>query len=160
MNISKRIFKLALTLSVLSAMLLSGLLWPSVNVATGASPNSNAAALPQLKIKLPKISISIFIGRAKKKCGGFGLCKITLGAVSAADRARTVNAELTTTDDGKLHLTFLGKAPDEGPTLFVDDDITLSSEIAQKLGVKSATIHKGEYAFSGRKSLLNARLTK
>jgi hypothetical protein len=54
----------------------------------------------------------------------------------------------------------LDKAPEEGATLFVDQDITLSSEIAQKLGFKTATIQRGEYAFSASQTLLTARLTK
>ena len=73
---------------------------------------------------------------------------------------RSVNAELSTAADGKLQLALLGKAPEEGRTLFIDQDIPLSPEIAKKLGVKNGTIQRGEYAFSGGKSLLNARLTK
>ncbi len=71
-----------------------------------------------------------------------------------------MEAELTKTDDGKLQLTLLKKAPEEGRTLFVDKDIPLSQEIAKKLGVRSATIRRGEYAFSANKSSVNARLTK
>jgi hypothetical protein len=70
------------------------------------------------------------------------------------------NAELSADSDGKLQLTLLDKAPEEGRTLFIDQDIPLSPEIARKLGFKNGTIQRGEYAFSGNKSLLNARLTK
>lgn len=151
MNMSKRIFKPAITLLVMSAMLFSASLWASVQVATGASPKSNAAVAPPFPIK-----ITITIGRASKKCARFGICKITLGTVSANER--TVNAELSTAGDGKLQLRLLAKAPEEGKTLFVDEDIPLSSEIAQKLGLRNATIRKGQYAFGGSKSLLNARI--
>jgi len=150
MKMSKRIFKSAITLFVMSAMTFSVALWPSVQGATAASQKA--------ALKLPKISISITIGRAKKACGGFGICKITLGKISAAQR--TVNGELRATDDGKLQLTLLQKAPEEGGTLFVDQDIPLSQEIARKLGVKNATIQQGEYAFSASKSVLSARMKR
>jgi hypothetical protein len=161
MTMSKQIYKPAITLFVMSAMLFLGSLWRSVQA--GGSPKRKAAALPQAQIKIPKIPISLEIGRKKKgKCEfAFGICKITIGIVSVtADKARTVNAELSEAADGKLQLTLLGKSPIEGKTLFVDEDIPLSSEIAQKLGVKNATIRKGQYAFGGNKSVLNARLTR
>jgi hypothetical protein len=163
MNMSKRIFKPAVRLFVMSAMLFLGSLWASVPVATGARPKSKAPAPPQAQLKIPKIPISLEIGRKRKgKCEfAFGICKITIGIVSVtANKAGSVNAELTTTEDGKLQLTLLAKAPVEGKTLFVDEDIPLSQEIAEKLGVRNATIRRGAYAFSARKSVLNARLTK
>jgi hypothetical protein len=147
MKMSNRIFKAAITLSVMSAMLVSWLMWPSVR---GANPKTKAAAA------FPPITITF--GRAKKGCSGFGICKITIGRVIATERV--VRAELSATSDGKVLLTLLGKPPEEGKTLFIDEDIPLSPEIAQKLGVKSATIQKGEYAFSANKSVLNARLTR
>ncbi len=150
MKMSKRIFKTAITLFVMSAMMFSGSLWPSVQGTTGAS---------QLKIRIP-IKITITFGRASKKCAGFGVCKITLGLSSASATSRSVGAELSAIDDGKLQIALLGKPPEEGRTLFIDEDIPLSQEIAQKLGVRNATIQRGEYAFSANKSVLNARLTK
>ena len=131
---------------------------PSVQAATDASPTSTAAALQaNQKLKLPKISISLTFGRASKKCGGWGICKITLGKLTAA---RTVPAELSRTEDGKLELRVLGKASEEEPTFFVDEDVPLSADIAKQLGVRNATIQRGEYAFSASRSVLNARLTK
>ena len=147
MKLANRIFKPAVALVALSILLFSGTFWPSVQSAPGQSQ----------KLKLPKISISIHFGRAKKNCGGWGICKITLGKLSAA---RTVQAELGRTEDGKLELRMLERASDEGPTLFVDEDIPLSANIAKQLGVRSATIQRGEYAFSASKSVLNARLSK
>lgn len=126
-------------------------------VTSPASLTSDAAAIQSQKLKLPKISISLTFGRAKKNCGGWGICKITVGKLSAA---RTVQAELSRTEDGKLELRLLERASEEGPTLFVDEDVPLSAEIAKQLGVKNATIQRGEYAFSASKSRLNARLTK
>lgn len=150
MNMSKRIFKPASTLFVMSAMLFSGSLWQSVQ----------AGGRPKSKAPVPiSISITITIGRASKGCRGFGICKISIGKVVAAS-ARTVQAELSEAGDGKLQLTLLGKAPEEGQTLFIDQDIPLSSATAKKLGFRNATIRRGQYAFGGNKSVLNARLTK
>jgi hypothetical protein len=153
MKTSKRIFKPAITLFVMSAMLFSVSLWPSVQGATGASPKSNAAAAL-------KISVSVRVGRSSRGCRGFGICSVVIVLSRISLDQRTVRAELSTAADGQLQLTLLDKAPDEGQTLFVDQDIQLSQEIAQKLGFKSATIQQGEYAFSGSRSLLSARLTR
>jgi hypothetical protein len=147
MKLANRIFKPAVALVAVGVMVLLGSFWPAAQSAPSQIQN----------LKLPKISISIFFGRAKKNCGGWGICKITLGKLTAA---RTVQAELSRTADGKLELRMLEKASEEGPTLFVDEDIPLSADIARQLGLKSATIQRGEYAFSGRRSVLNARLTK
>jgi hypothetical protein len=149
MKTSNRIFKAAITLVAMSAMMFLVLLSPSVQSTTGASQKSS-------KISFPPISITF--GRASKGCRGFGICKITIGKVIASERV--VTAELSATSDGKVLLTLLGKAPEEGRTLFIDQDIPLSPEIAQKLGVKSATIQQGEYAFSANKAVLGARLTR
>ena len=150
MKMSKRIFKATIALSIMSAMLLSGSLWPSVQ---GASPKSKASAAISIKVTLT-------FGRASKGCRGFGICKISIGVGKVIATQRNVNAELSTAGDGRLQLTLLQKAPEEGQTLFIDQDIPLSPEIAQKLGVKSATIQRGEYAFSANKSVLSARLTR
>lgn len=160
MKITQQIIKPAISLFALSAVLLSWTWGPSAQGATSASPLRTAAAFHIQKIKFPPITISINFGRKKKGVcnSGFGVCSITLGKLSSAPRS--VSAELVKVDDGRLELRLLEKAPEEGQTLFVDEDITLSAEIAQKLGVKSATIHRGEYAFSANKSVVNARLTK
>lgn len=130
----------------------------SIPVATVASLTTNDAAAQ--KIKFPPIKISLYFGRASKNCGGFGICKITFGKLQIAEKGRIVRAELSTAGDGKLQLALLEKAPEEGQTLFVDQDIPLSPDIAKQLGLKSGTIRRGEYAFSENKSLLNARLTR
>jgi hypothetical protein len=150
MKMSNRILKATITIFAMGAIAFSVSFWPSVQSTTGASQKENA------KIKFPTITITI--GRASKGCRGFGICKISIGKVIASERV--VTAELSASNDGKVLLTLLGKAPEEGQTLFIDQDIPLSPEIAQKLGVKSATIQKGEYAFSANKSVLSARLTR
>lgn len=156
MKMLKRIFKPATALFALSALLFLASLSSPVQGITGTSPKNNARAA----LKFPKISITITIGRASRKCGGFGICKISLGFATASIEKRRVKAELTRTDDGKLEITLLEKAPEEGQTLVIDQDIPLSRSIAQKLGVRRATIPRGEYSFSENKSRLDARLTK
>ena len=162
MKISKRIFKPGVTHALMGAILLTGSFWPQSNSAMAANPKSGATAAI--------IQIVVDFGRRgtctpqQNQQGitcreGFGICrlKITIGPVATKRSAR---GELSVTADGKLQLKLLGKVQGEGPTLFVDEDIQLSSDIARKLGLKSATITKGEYQFSASKSLLNARLTK
>lgn len=149
MKLSKRILKPGLMLLAMSAILFAG-----ASHMASAKPKNVPQAL-----KLPKISITITIGRASKKCGGFGLCKITVGSITAASK-RTVRAELTSNADGKMELNLLDKAPDEGQTLFIDQDIVLSRNGATRLGYRAVTIRKGEYAFGDNKSLLNARVSR
>ena len=151
MNMSKRIFKLAGILLVMCTMLFAGA-WQSVQAGGGPK----AKAKPALPIS---ISITLTFGRASKGCRGFGICKITIGKLTSTN-ARMVQAELSPAGDGKLQLTLLGKAPEEGQTLFIDQDITLAADSARRLGFRTATIRRGAYAFGGNKSVLNARLTK
>ena len=94
-------------------------------------------------------------------CRKFVICSITIGGggrTSVSNRA--VRGKLSANADGKLTVAFLAKPPDEGPTLFLDQDITVPPALAKKLGFKSATVLKGEYAFNSRRAVLNARLTK
>lgn len=158
MKTSKLIFKSTVSLLVLGIMLLSGALQPAAQSATALSSTGTAVAFQtSQKIKFPKISISITIGRASKGCKSFGICKISLGTIKAE---RTVRGELSRGEDGKLEIALLEKAPEEGRTLFIDQDIQLGPNLAQKLDVKNATIRRGAYAFSASKSRINARLTK
>jgi len=115
---------------------------------TGGSPA--AAAI--------KVTVTVQIGRRSQNCAGFGVCKITIGASVATKRE--VRGELSTNEDGKLSLALLGKAPDEGQTLILDEDVIVPAEAAKKLGLKSATLLRGQYAFSASKAVLNARLAK
>lgn len=151
MKSSDRIFKFGVTLAVACALLLSMSSWPSAHGAAGASPKSNVAAALT-------VTVTIDIGRPRHNCTGFGICRVSITGSTAT--ARRVRGELSTAGDGKLQLTLLDKAPDEGQTLFVDQDVPLSPDIAKKLGLKSATVLRGEYAFSASKSMLNAQLTK
>ncbi len=106
-----------------------------------------------------RISVTVTITFGKPgRCTGFGICKITLGAGAVSKRA--VKGELSLEDNGKLALGVAGKVPDEEPTLVIDQDIPLSSDIAKKLGLKSATIEKGSYPFSGGRVVFNAKLAR
>jgi hypothetical protein len=152
MNMSKRIFKSAAILFVMCAMLLSGATWRSVQAGGGPK----AKAKPALPIS---ISITITFGRASKGYRGIGICKLTIGKLTSTN-ARLIEAELSPAGDGKLQLTLVGRAPEEGPTLFIDQDITLTADSAKRLGFRTVTIRRGAYAFGGNKSVLSARLTK
>lgn len=118
-------------------------------VTSPASVTSQVAALPKP---------CLYFGKAKKGCGGWGICKI--GFCAAGGASRSVGVDLKVVGGGKLELRLLKRVPEEEPVLSVDEDIQLSAEIAKQLGVKNATIRKGEYAFSASKSVLNARFTK
>ena len=147
---SKRIFKPVSALFMTSGLLFSASLWSPVQ----------AGSRPKAKAAIPiSITITLTFGRAKKQCGGFGICKITIGKLTAVT-ARTVEAELSPVSGGRLELTLLGNPPEKGRTLFIDEDIPLSSDSARRLGFRTATIKRGQYAFGGNKSVLNARLTR
>lgn len=150
MKLSKRTFKSGIMLLAMSAIMFA---------ATSQLAIAKPKHTPQAALKLPKISISITFGRAKKKCGGFGICKITLGAIAASE-GRVLRAELIANQDGKMELNLLDNPPEEGQTLFIDQDIVLTRDGARRLGYRTVTIRQGEYAFSNKKSLLNARVTR
>jgi hypothetical protein len=141
--------KLGFALAMACAVLFSLPSGPSVQGKTGNNLTAASAA---------SVSVVLDIGRKSRNCTGFGVCKITVTASTASKRA--VKGELSTTSDGKLTLALLGKASDEGETLFLDEDVVVPAEAAKKLGLKNATLLKGQYAFSASKAVLNARLIK
>jgi hypothetical protein len=98
-------------------------------------------------------------GRKDLGCKGAGLCYIIIpeGPKTAA---REVQAQLSTNADGKIAVDFLTKPPEEGPTLFIDEDIAAPPAIAAELGFKSVILLKGKYAYNSRRSVINARLVK
>lgn len=158
-KLSQRTFMFGGGIAVACALLLALAVWPQAQGATGTSPKHNSAAAVEVSI-----SVVFDIGRPRTRdpitgnCSGFGLCRVTLsGTVSAA---RAITGLVALREDGKLELTFQGKLPESGSTLFIDDDFPLSSEIARKLGLRSATIVSGQYSLSAGKVLVNARLVK
>jgi len=136
--------KLGFALAAACAVLFTLPAGPSVQGKTGARPTAASAV---------KVSVVVDIGRKAQGCTGFGVCKVTL----TASTKRAVKGELSTTGDGKLTLALLSKAPDEGQTLFLDEDIAIPAEAATKLGLKNATLLKGAYTFSAGRSGLDAR---
>jgi hypothetical protein len=141
--------KLGLALVAAVILTIAALVW------TPARGRSSAKALPPpAKISLV---VTIFFGRPSN-CAGFGICKITLGVGRL--NTRELKGDLSLEDNGKLAIAVNGKAPDEQPTLDIDQDLPLSADIAKKLGLKSATIAKGSYSFSGGRAVLDAQLVK
>jgi hypothetical protein len=141
--------KLGFTLVTVVALTLAALVWTPVR------GKSSANALPPAASRV-SVVVTIYIGKPST-CTGFGICKITLGG-SLSKRA--LKGTLTAEDNGKLSLSVEGKAPDEEPTLVIERDMPLSSDVATKLGLKSATITSGSYPFSEGKTVFNARLVK
>ncbi|MGH9767096.1 MAG: hypothetical protein ACREAB_06635 [Blastocatellia bacterium] len=141
--------KLGCALVMASALLFALPAGQSVQGKTGNKLTATAAI---------KVSVTIHIGRNSRNCTGFGVCKVTISASTASKRA--VNGELSTTDDGKLTLALLGKAPDETQTLILDEDVPVPAEAAKKLGLGGATLLKGQYAFNASRAVLSARLIK
>jgi hypothetical protein len=144
--------KLGFSLVAVCALLLASPVRPPVRGTANASALISAFG--------PKVNIQIDFGRPRFNCTGFGICKVTEGSVATVRSNRILKGALTLDNNGKLELSVAGKPPDEGPTLFIDDDIPLSPEIARSLGSRSTTIARGEYAFSGGKALLNAKVAK
>ena len=98
------------------------------------------------------------IGRQNVDCKYFGLCKVAASDETA--HCRKLRAQLSTNADGKVIVEFLDKPPEEGPTLFIDEDIAAPPAVATGLGFKRVTLLKGEYAYNSRRSVINARLVK
>jgi hypothetical protein len=145
--------KLGFSLVAVCALLLMSPVRPPVQGTANAGALTSAFG--------PKVNIQIDFGRPRFNCTGFGICKvINEGSVATVRSKRILKGALSLDNNGKLELSVAGKPPDEGPTLFIDDDIPLSPEIARSLSSRSTTIARGEYAFSGGKALLNAKVAK
>jgi hypothetical protein len=139
--------KLGFALAVACAVLFTLPAGPSVQGKTGSRPTAASAA---------KVAVIVDIGRKALGCTGFGVCRVTLTVSSKS----AVKAELSTTSDGKLTLALLSKVPDESQKIVLDEDVAIPAEAASKLGLKSATLLQGEYAFSASRAVLNARLLR
>jgi len=145
--------KLGFSLVAVCALLLASPVRLPVHGTANASALTSAFG--------PKVNIQIDFGRPRVNCTGFGICKVvTEGSVATVHSKRILKGTLSLDNNGKLELSVAGKPPDEGPTLFIDDDIPLSPEIARSLGGRNTTIARGEYAFSAGKALLNAKVAK
>ena len=105
------------------------------------------------------VEVEAEIGRKSKGCRKFGICKVKVGGGGTIGD-RVVKTQLSTNGDGTITATFFGKAPDEEATLFLDEDVVVPPAAAEKLGFKSVTLLRGQYAFSANRARLNARLVK
>jgi hypothetical protein len=140
--------KLGFALVAVVALTLAALVWTPVR------GKSSANALPPAA----KFSAGVVITIGKPStCKGFGICKI---ALSGSLNKRSVKGTITAEDNGKLSLSVEGDVPDAEASLIIERDVDLSSDIAKKLGLKSATITSGSYPFSAGKTVFNARLVK
>jgi hypothetical protein len=140
--------KIGFAIAAMCALALAALVWAPVQKTTSANALPTAA----------KVTVEVIITIGKPStCTGFGICKIKLGGTLSK---QSVKGTLTAEDDGKLSISIPGKAPGAEPAMVLDRDLLLSSDIANKLGLKSATITSGSYPFSGGKAVFNARLVR
>jgi hypothetical protein len=103
------------------------------------SSNPNGHVL--LPVQTVGITINIKIGRRSSGCRGFGICEIWIGA-DIADR--TVPSSVSV-DGGTLKVDFLGKLPEQGDVMTIDEDIVLDNATSLALGYQQITIRKGSY---------------
>src|SRR5262249_14681063 len=103
--------------------------------------------------------IAIFrIGRMNSDCKKFGFCGIKGGGKTVNDGE--LRALISKKGDGKLLVVFMRRPSEEGPTLYIDEDITTPPALARRLGFKSVTLSKGEYAYNKGMCVINAKLDK
>jgi hypothetical protein len=139
-------------LFIVGAIAMVALITAGLTLGLPAKSTTSAAAAAA------RVSVGVIIHIGKPgTCKGFGICKIEVGGTLSK---RSVRGTLTAEDNGKLSLSVQGKVPEEEPTLVLEQDLSLSSAIAQKLGVKSATITKGSYRFSGGRAVFDAKLVR
>jgi hypothetical protein len=155
-------YKFGFALAAVCGLLVAMSIWPSAQKATGAALNGNPTAAAAIRV-----NVSFTIAKKSTGCSsGLGICNIKAGATTTATTAkktgdsREVNGALLVDDNGKLTCEFSGKLPESGDRLAVEQALTLSEDLAKKLGVKSATIDQGNYSLSGGRALVSARLVK
>jgi hypothetical protein len=144
-------FQMSLKLGGALLMAIASLFTPPVGPSTQAKMMNNLNAAPSYG------AVIVQFGRVKHQCTGFGICHIYVESVGAS---REVRAQISSNAAGKLTVAFLDKLPEEGTTLFIDEDITAPPAVARELGFKSVTLLKGEYAYNSRRSVIDARLVK
>jgi hypothetical protein len=123
-----------------------------------AGPSVHGMAKNRL-IEAPAFgAVTVVFGRVKKQCTGFGICHIYASAATAGNR--NLRAQLSASVAGKITVVFLDKPPEEGATLFIDEDIEAPPAVARELGFKSVTLLKGEYAYNSGRPVIDAKLVK
>lgn len=113
--------------------------WPTANPVS----HGNAAAF---------ISIKLTFNFGKRTntgtCGpGRGICSIVLGVA----RSRAVEGTVTPVGSDRMNVVFETRLPDDDRIMDIAEDIMLDEAVARKLGFKSVTILKGNYAFESAK---------
>jgi hypothetical protein len=92
---------------------------------------------------LRPIEIRIKIGRASYLCIRIGVCGIEVWRETTT-MERSVQAFVTNAH-GDLLVEFRSMLPEEGDTLFVDEDVYLPAETARELGVENIYLKRGAY---------------
>jgi hypothetical protein len=145
-------FQMSLKVGGALVMALASLFAPPAGPSVQGKMKNSGAAAPAFG------AVIVVTGRVKHQCTGFGICHIYIESLTAS--GRQARAQFSANADGKLTVVFLDKPAEEGPTLFIDEDITAPPAVAKELGFKSVTLLKGEYAYNSRRSVINARLVK
>ena len=155
--LANSIHRLARRWPQLAALFLAGAALLTLAVWPAANPVGHGNAAAFLSIKL-----TFNFGKRTNTgtCGpGRGICSITLGAA----RAGSVEGTVTPVGSDRLNVVFEANPPDR--IMEIAEDIVLAESVARKLGFKSLTILKGNYAFESAKGrfggvTLNIKTTK
>lgn len=133
------------------AVLLTLAAWPMANPVG----HGNAAAFISIKLTF-KLGKRTNTGT----CGpGRGICDISLSVA----RAGSVEGTVTPVGSDRMNVVFDAAPADR--TMEIAEDIVMDEVVARKLGFKSLTVLKGNYAFDSGKgrfggTTLNIRTTK
>jgi len=98
------------------------------------------------------------IGRKSLDGKSFGFCGIKGPGKFVNDGE--LRALISKKGDGQLMVVFMRRPSEEGPTLYIDEDITAPPVVARRLGFKSVTLLKGEYEYNKGMCVINAKLDK
>ena len=143
--LANSIHRLARRWPQLAALFLAGVALVTLAAWPAANPvgHGNAAAF---------ISIKLTFNFGKRTntgtCGpGHGICSIVLGLA----RARAVEGTVTPVGSDRMNVVFETNIPDGDRIMEIAEDIVIEEAIARKLGFKSLTVLKGNYAFEAAK---------
>lgn len=130
-------------------LLMTAIAIPVVPVAAISDPTPGKDATGA------KIIITVYLGRKKKDCTGFGICDATIGwekptGSNNGPRVATGDAWI---ENGKLNIAFNRSSLEPGTfqayfsdNLFkVEEDFVLSPEVATSLGINAYTVRAGTY---------------
>jgi hypothetical protein len=155
-----RLLRRASALVLAVAALLTMVGWAITNRAANSTAGASVPSFISIKLKFE-------IGKRtpQGKCGpGFGVCDITL-SVGFSARSNTAIVSATPLDERRLECLFEANPPSRDRLLEIAEDKILDETTARKLGFKSVTILRGNYAFDSSKGkfggvVLNMKTTK